>query len=57
MTSPAIYRLRCLMLEQWIEQAIALLDQMNGDPDLEDGGEDFTDERENPERMMGGQGA
>ncbi|WP_195706751.1 hypothetical protein [Brucella sp. 10RB9213] len=56
MTSPAIYRLRRQMLEQWIEQAIALLDQMDGEPDLEDSDEDFTDERENPERMMGGQG-
>ncbi|ABQ60998.1 hypothetical protein P053_01971 [Brucella abortus 01-4165] len=56
MSSPAIYRLRRLMLEQWIEQAIALLDQIDGDPDLEDGDDDFTDERENPERMMGGQG-
>ncbi|WP_192799192.1 hypothetical protein [Brucella tritici] len=56
MTSPAITRLRRLLLEQWIEQAIALLDQMDGDPDLEDSDDDFTDERENPERMMGGQG-
>ncbi|QNQ63563.1 hypothetical protein IB024_15040 [Brucella sp. 6810] len=56
MTSPAIYRLRRQMLEQWIEQAITLLDQLDGDPDLEDSDEDFTDERENPERMMGGQG-
>lgn len=54
MSSPAIYRLRRLMLEQWIEQAIALLDQIDGDPDLEDGDDDFTDERENPERMMEG---
>ncbi len=56
MTSPAIYRLRRLILEQWIEQAIALLDQMDGDPDLEDSDDDYVDERENPERMMGGQG-
>lgn len=56
MTSSAVYRLRRLMLEQWIEQAIALLDQIDGEPDLEDNDEDFTDERENPERMMGGQG-
>lgn len=56
MSSPAIRRLRRLMLEQWIEQAIALLDQMDGDPDLEDSDEDFTEERENAERMMGGQG-
>lgn len=56
MSSPAIYRLRRLMLELWIEQAIALLDQIDGDPDLEDGDDDFTDERENPEKMMGGQG-
>lgn len=56
MSSPAVYRLRRLMLEQWIERAIALLDQIDGEPDLEDSDEDFTDERENPERMMGGQG-
>lgn len=56
MTTTAIHRLRRLMLEQWIEQAIALLDQIDGEPDLEDSDEDFTDERENPERMMGGQG-
>ncbi len=56
MSSLAINRLRRLMLEQWIEQAIALLDQMDGDPDLEDGDEDSADERENPERIMGGQG-
>ncbi|MCB4917106.1 hypothetical protein LAV78_01020 [Brucella intermedia] len=56
MTSPAIYRLRRLLLEKWIEEAIALLDQIDGEPDLEDSDEDFTDERENPERMLGGQG-
>nr|WP_312969570.1 hypothetical protein [Brucella intermedia] len=56
MSSPTIRRLRRLMLEQWIEQAIALLDQMDGDPDLEESDENFTDERETPERMMGGQG-
>ncbi|UVV67045.1 hypothetical protein [Brucella anthropi] len=56
MTSYAIHRLRRLMLEQWIEQAIALLDQIDGDPDLEDSDDDFTDERENPQKMMGGQG-
>ncbi|MBR7654522.1 hypothetical protein KCX83_19660 [Brucella oryzae] len=56
MTSSAVYRLRRLMLEQWIEEAIALLDQMDGDLDLEDSDDDYVDERENPERMMGGQG-
>jgi len=56
MTGPAVYRLRRFMLEQWIERAITLLDQIDGEPDLEDSDEDFTDERENPEGMMGGQG-
>ncbi|GGA81101.1 hypothetical protein GCM10011491_05490 [Brucella endophytica] len=41
----AVYRLRRLMLERWIEEAIALLDQIDGDPDFEDDSED-DDERE-----------
>ncbi|OYR13085.1 hypothetical protein [Brucella thiophenivorans] len=57
MSSPAIHRLRRLFLEQWIDEAIALLDQIDGDADFEDTDEDFVDERENPERMLGGQGA
>ncbi|MEN5298801.1 hypothetical protein ABE530_10660 [Brucella sp. TWI559] len=57
MSSPAINRLRRLFLEQWIDKAIALLDQIDGDADFEDTNEDFVDERENPERMLGGQGA
>ncbi|MFK4062924.1 hypothetical protein [Brucella anthropi] len=47
MPSPAVYRLRRLMLEKWIEEAIALLDQIDGDPDLED------DERENDPAELG----
>jgi len=57
MSGLAIYRLRRLFLEQWIDEAIALLDQMDGDPDLEDSDEDFVDERENPGRILGGIGA
>ncbi len=56
MTSPAISRLRRLMLEQWIEEAIALLDQIDGDADFEDGDDDFSEERESFLQMMGGQG-
>ncbi|WP_200869465.1 hypothetical protein [Brucella rhizosphaerae] len=57
MSSPAINRLRRLFLEKWIDEAIALLDQLDGDADFEDTDEDFVDERENPEKMMGGIGA
>ncbi|WP_343316138.1 hypothetical protein AAIB41_15280 [Brucella sp. BE17] len=53
MNSPAISRLRRLMLAQWIDEAIALLDAMDGDPDLEDTDmdhendfEDYEDEKE-----------
>ncbi|PYE88756.1 hypothetical protein [Phyllobacterium leguminum] len=56
MNSPAIYRLRRLLLERWIDEAIALLDQIDGDTDLEDGDEDYEDGREYPARMMGGHG-
>lgn len=35
MTAAVITSYRRVMLERWIEQAIALLDQMDGDPDLE----------------------
>ncbi|UZD72130.1 hypothetical protein [Brucella sp. JSBI001] len=45
--SPAVYLLRRLMLEKWIEEAIQLLDQIDGDPDLED------DERENDPAELG----
>ncbi|KAB2780507.1 hypothetical protein F9K97_02285 [Brucella anthropi] len=44
-TSPAVKRLRRLLLEKWIEDAIALLDTMDGDADLEDDAE-YEDERE-----------
>lgn len=57
MSSPAINRLRRLFLEQWIEEAIGLLDQMDGDADFEDTDEDYVDERENPGRILGGIGA
>lgn len=40
MRSPAIYRFRRSELERRIEEMIALLDRMDGDPDLEDGGDD-----------------
>ena len=35
MPSPSVNRLRRLMLEKWIENAIALLDTLDGDCDLE----------------------
>ena len=38
--SRAIPRYRRALLEQWIENAIALLDTLDGDPDLEDGADD-----------------
>lgn len=40
MRSPAIYRFRRAELERRIEEMIALLDLMDGDPDLEDSGDD-----------------
>ncbi|MCV9910047.1 hypothetical protein OIV19_20830 [Brucella sp. HL-2] len=57
MSSPAINRLRRLFLEQWIDEAIALLDQIDGDADFEDADEDFVDEREEFGRILGGTGA
>jgi hypothetical protein len=36
MISPAIFNFRRAELERWIDNAIALLDQIDGDPDLED---------------------
>ena len=45
--SPVIYRYRRRSLEQWIDRAIALLDQLDGDPDLED------DEREDDPAELG----
>jgi len=56
MSIPAINRLRRLFLEQWIDEAIALLDQIDRDADLEGTDEDFSDERESPLQMFGGQG-
>lgn len=56
MSSPAINRQRRLFLEQWIEEAIALLDQIDGDADFEDADDDFSDERESSLQMLGGQG-
>ncbi|MGO1163522.1 hypothetical protein ACTOV4_16440 [Brucella sp. C7-11G] len=56
MSSPSINRLRRLFLEQWIDEAIALLDQLDGDADFEDTDEDYVDERESPLQMLGGQG-
>lgn len=45
--SPAIYSYRRRTLEQWIDRAIALLDQIDGDPDYED------DEREDDPAELG----
>ncbi|MCX2699219.1 hypothetical protein [Ochrobactrum chromiisoli] len=57
MNSPAINRLRRLFLEQWIDEAIALLDQIDGDADFEHTDEDFVEEREEFGRILGGIGA
>lgn len=52
MPSPAVKRFRRLMLERWIEDAIALLDTMDGDPDFEDDRE-YEEEREIDAAEMG----
>lgn len=44
MRPSAIKRFHRLMLESWIEDMIRLLDQMDGDPDLED--DEIEDENE-----------
>lgn len=46
MTHPVIHAYRRQQLEQWIERAIALLDSLDGDPDLEDGGDREHDKTE-----------
>jgi len=58
MISPAIYNFRRAELERWIDSAIALLDTIDGDPDLEDDELEDIDEREPPmAKMLGGIGA
>jgi hypothetical protein len=52
MSSPAVHRLRRLTLEKWIEDAIALLDTIDGDPDFEDDRE-YEEEREIDAAEMG----
>ena len=52
MESLAVKRLRRLMLEKWIEDAIALLDTIDGDPDFEDDRE-YEEERELDPAEMG----
>lgn len=57
MTSPVVYRLRRRMLEQWIEDAIALLDKIDGDPELEDCESELDmGECDYPLQIWGGQG-
>lgn len=57
MTAPVITNFRRQMLEHWIEQAIALLDQMDGDPDIEDDDREADDaERDMPGLIRGGAG-
>lgn len=57
MTAAVIRRLRRTMLERWIEDAIALLDQIDGDPDLEDDDREADDaERDMPGRIWGAAG-
>lgn len=55
--SPVIHSFRRRLLEKWIEDAIALLDQFDGDPDFEECDTDYEDEREEPRYIMGGAGA
>lgn len=43
--SPVMLAFRRRELERWVEEAIALLDALDGDPDRED------DEREDDERL------
>jgi hypothetical protein len=42
--SPAIYNFRRAELERWIDRALELLDQIDGDPDLEDNEIEFIPE-------------
>jgi len=46
MTHPVILAYRRQQLEQWIERAIALLDALDGDADLEAGADLERDETE-----------
>jgi hypothetical protein len=46
MTHPVIHAYRRQQLELWIERAIALLDDMDGDPDFENGADHERDETE-----------
>lgn len=55
--NPVIYTFRRRLLEKWIEDAIALLDQCDGDPDFEECDTDYEDELEEPRYIMGGAGA
>jgi hypothetical protein len=43
-TSPAIYNFRRAELERWIDRALELLDQIDGDPDFEDNEIEFIPE-------------
>lgn len=49
----AILKLRRQFLETWIEQAIALLDQIDGDCDLEEGGDMEPSVPSTPRLIMG----
>jgi hypothetical protein len=46
MAHPTIVAFRRRLLEDWIERAIALLDELDGDADLETGADDERDETE-----------
>ena len=57
MRSLAIENFRRSELERWIDDAIDLLDAMDGDPDLEEHDPKEADEREEPlALMLGGAG-
>lgn len=55
--SPVIHSFRRRLLEKWIEDAIALLGECDGDPGLEDCDTDYEDEQEEPRYIVGGAGA
>lgn len=54
MVHPIIRAYRRQQLEEWIERAIAILDTLDGDTDLEDDTEHDEAEDDAPDLMRGG---
>lgn len=54
MTHPLIRAHRRQLLEEWIERAIAILDTLDGDTDLEDDAEHDEAEADAPGFIRGG---